>query len=121
MNAMAAPYHGSKGVFFGLSGNDLTKLNHVLMEDVHRFHHLHGKCRVDEITAGQTVMEPSGSLIIDIFGHIGGKGNHIMIQRSLQFLAAINGKKLPLSSFFENRAKAPDPAPPMPRWPTVQS
>ena len=99
MNAMAAPDHGGKGVFFGLSGNDLAKLNHVLMEDVHRFHHLHGKCRVDEITAGQTVVEPSGYLVIDILGYIGGKGDHIMVQRSLQFLAAIDGKSCPFLHF----------------------
>ena len=92
MNAMASANHGGELMLLSPFGNDFAQMSHILEQDVDRRRHLNPKGRINQITAGQPVMQPSRCAVIDIFSHVGGEGNHIVIEGALQLTTALNGK-----------------------------
>src|SRR6185436_19239935 len=80
--------HRSELIPAGLGRDDLAQGIDVSDQNVRRLNHLHGKSGINHITAGEAEMEPTVGWIADVFGHVGGESNDVVIQLPLQFLAS---------------------------------
>ena len=59
MDTVTAPDHGGEHVFLGFPANHFPQIHHILDQDVNGFNHLHSKSRIDQIAAGQSVVQPA--------------------------------------------------------------
>ena len=51
--------------------------------------HLHGEGGVDDVAAGEAEMQPAAGRVVDVLGDIGREGDDVVVERALEFLAAV--------------------------------
>src|SRR5438552_3028746 len=92
VNAMTSPNHWSVPVLPGFGRNSLTQLFHVVNKNVRRLRHLKGKSGVNHVAARQAEMEPTAGGRANVFSDVRRKGDDIMVEGALEFLATIEIK-----------------------------
>src|SRR5215510_992700 len=90
---MTAANHRRQHVLASLFADDLAKLLEIRNENISGLGHLDREGCIDHVAAGETKMQPATGRGADVFGDVCGEGDYIMVERFLQFLAAIDGER----------------------------
>jgi hypothetical protein len=89
VDAVGAADHGGELVFAGLRGHRLAQQLHVRDQQVGRLHHLHGQRGVDDVGAGQALVDVAGGGA-HVFGHVGQEGDDVVVDLALDLVDALD-------------------------------
>jgi hypothetical protein len=92
MNPVAAANHGRELMFARLRSNHLPKFLNIADQNVRRLHHLDRERGIDDVAAGEAEVKPATRLAVDVFCDVGGERDNVVVQRALEFLAAVEAE-----------------------------